>query len=209
MGRPDLISAEAIIQGYRQLIVRAHANGVRVIGATMTPFAGSPAYTEDKEKVREAVNEWIRTSNAFDAVIDFDAVVRDQQDPKKLKAEYASVDHIHLNDAGYKAMAAAINLSTLQSKAPRGGKHHTMKPRTIRARRIVTYAFSFGLIGSGIAANAAAISSWRCRRSCYCEFIRKRRPIVRGVIPAPAVGAPKIIVGPRSSVKLSPVSAIS
>ncbi len=113
MSRPDVIPAEDIIQGYRQLILRAHARGMRVIGATMTPFEGSPAYTKDKEAVRAAANAWIRTSGAFDAVVDFDAVTRDPQNPQKLKAAFNGGDYIHLNDAGYDAMASAIDLSQL------------------------------------------------------------------------------------------------
>jgi lysophospholipase L1-like esterase len=113
MSRPDVIPAEEIIQGYRQLLARAHARGLKVIGATMTPFEGSPAFTKDKEAVRAAVNTWIRTGGAFDAVVDFDAATRDTKNPLKLKAEFDSGDHIHLNDAGYDAMASAIDLSHL------------------------------------------------------------------------------------------------
>lgn len=113
ISRTDIIPAEEIIQGYRQLIARAHACGVRIIGATMTAFAGSPAFTPEKEAVRQAVNSWIRNSNAFDAVVDFDAVTRDPQKPDQLKPAFNGGDHIHLNDAGYDAMAAAIPLSKL------------------------------------------------------------------------------------------------
>lgn len=113
LSRPDIIPAAEIIQGYRQLLARAHARGLKVIGATMTPFEGSPAFTADKEAVRSAVNAWIRSSGAFDAVVDFDAVTRDAKNPLKLKAEFDSGDHIHLNDAGYDAMASAIDLSHL------------------------------------------------------------------------------------------------
>lgn len=113
ISRTDLIPPEEIIQGYRQLIARAHAKGLRIIGATMTAFAGSPAYTAEKEAVRQAVNHWIRTSKAFDAVVDFDALTRDAHTPEKLKPEFDGGDHIHLNDAGYAAMAAGIPLSAL------------------------------------------------------------------------------------------------
>jgi lysophospholipase L1-like esterase len=111
--RTDIIPAEDIIQGYRQLIGRAHARGLRIIGATMTAFAGSPAFTPEKEAVRQTVNTWIRSSGAFDAVVDFDAVTKDPQKPDQLKPSYNGGDHIHLNDAGYEAMAAAIPLSKL------------------------------------------------------------------------------------------------
>ena len=116
-------SAEDIIAGYRQLIVRAHASGMRIIGATLTPFentfAGNPLfgyYDEAKEAKRQAVNEWIRTSGAFDGVIDFDAVARDPANPKHIKAEFDSGDHLHPQDTGYKAMANSVDLELLGVK---------------------------------------------------------------------------------------------
>lgn len=102
-------TAEDIIAGYKQLIERAHLKGVKIYGATMTPFYGAPYYTDVGEAKREAVNQWIRTSKAFDAVVDFDAATRDPNDPKKLQAAFDSCDHLHPNDAGYQAMAAAID----------------------------------------------------------------------------------------------------
>ncbi len=111
--KTDLIRPEAIIQGYRQLIARSHAKGLKILGATMTPFAGSPAFTPAREAVRQAVNAWIRTGGAFDGVIDFDRVTRDARQPDRLRSEYASEDNIHLNDAGYEAMASAVDLSAL------------------------------------------------------------------------------------------------
>lgn len=103
-------SADDIIAGYKQLIEQAHSRGVKIFGATMTPFYGAVYYTDVGEAKREAVNQWIRTSKAFDGVIDFDAATRDPNDPKKYLAAYDSCDHLHPNDAGYKAMAAAIDL---------------------------------------------------------------------------------------------------
>ncbi|MBZ5641771.1 MAG: SGNH/GDSL hydrolase family protein [Acidobacteriia bacterium] len=103
-------TAEDIITGYRQLIDRAHSKGIKIIGATMTPFYGAPYYTDEGEAKRQAVNQWIRTSKVFDAVIDFDAATRDPNNPKQYLAAYDSCDHLHPNDAGYKAMAAAIDL---------------------------------------------------------------------------------------------------
>jgi len=113
MSRKDVIPAEEIIQGYRQLLARAHAKGVKVIGATMTPFEGSPAYKAEKEAVRAAVNVWIRSSGAFDAVADFDAATRDPANPLRLRSEFNGGDGIHLSDAGYEAMAATIDLKKL------------------------------------------------------------------------------------------------
>jgi lysophospholipase L1-like esterase len=111
----DAVSAEQIIEGHRQLIERAHARGLRIFGATLTPFQG--VVPDDVfmaiEPKRQAVNEWIRTSGAYDAVIDFDAVVRDPNLPGKLF--FDSGDHLHPNDAGYKAMADAIELTLFKN----------------------------------------------------------------------------------------------
>ena len=104
-------SAEDVIAAHKQIIARAHARGLKIFGATLTPFYGAAYYTEVGEAKRQAVNQWIRTSNAYDAVIDFDRVTRDPGDPKKFLAAYDSCDHLHPSDAGYKAMADAIDLA--------------------------------------------------------------------------------------------------
>jgi len=107
-------SAQDIIDAYRQLISRAHARGIKVIGATITPCEGVdiPGYYSDaKELVRKTVNKWIRTGGAFDGMIDFDAVVCDPDHPTRLLPKFASKDHLHPNDAGYKAMADSIDLA--------------------------------------------------------------------------------------------------
>jgi lysophospholipase L1-like esterase len=103
-------SAEDVIAGHKQIIARARARGLKIYGATLTPFYGAAYYTEIGERKRQAVNEWIRTGKAYDAVIDFDEVTRDPADPKKFLARYDSCDHLHPSDAGYKAMADAIDL---------------------------------------------------------------------------------------------------
>ncbi len=108
-------TAEDIIAGHRQLIDRAHSSGLKIYGATLTPFYGAAYYTEVGEKKRLAVNEWIRTSNAYDGIIDFDKVTRDPNDPKKFLAAYDSCDHLHPSDAGYKAMADAIDLTIFRA----------------------------------------------------------------------------------------------
>jgi lysophospholipase L1-like esterase len=110
------VSAADLILGFKQIIDRAHQHGIRVFGATMTPYEGADYYSEDGEAVRQAVNQWIRTGGAFDGVFDFDAAVRDPDHPTKYKADLQSGDYLHPNAAGYKAMAAAINLSSLQTK---------------------------------------------------------------------------------------------
>jgi lysophospholipase L1-like esterase len=116
-------SAEDIIVGYEQLIARAHGKGLRILGATLTPFedtfAGHPLfgyYDETKEAKRQAVNQWIRTSGAFDGVIDFDAATRDPSNPKHIRADFDSGDHLHPQDTGYKAMADAVDLELLGVK---------------------------------------------------------------------------------------------
>jgi lysophospholipase L1-like esterase len=116
-------SAEEIIDGYEQLIARAHDHGMRIIGATLTPFGvafkGTPLegfYSADKEAKRVAVNDWIRNSGAFDGVIDFDAVVRDSADSTRMLPAYDKGDNLHPNDAGYKAMADSIDLGLLTGK---------------------------------------------------------------------------------------------
>ena len=108
----EAVTAEDLIWGYRQIIERAHLHGIKVAGATVMPIEGVVTYTPRGEEVRQTVNRWIRTSKAFDAVIDFDALVRDPADPKKLRAEFDSGDHVHPNDRGNQAMAEGIELST-------------------------------------------------------------------------------------------------
>jgi len=108
------MAADTLIAGYRKLIQRARANKVRVIGATMAPFEnalqGTPLsdhYSPAKDAVRRQVNDWIRGSGAFDAVVDFDAVLRDPAHPSRLSPAFDSGDHLHPGDAGYEAMAKA------------------------------------------------------------------------------------------------------
>jgi lysophospholipase L1-like esterase len=111
---------DEIIAGYEQLIARAHAHHMRILGATLTPFEdtfhGKPLfgyYSEAKEAKRQAVNQWIRTSGAFDGVIDFDAATRDPNNQRHIRAEFDSGDHLHPQDTGYKAMADSVDLGLL------------------------------------------------------------------------------------------------
>jgi lysophospholipase L1-like esterase len=104
-------SADDLIAGHRQLIDRAHARGLKICGATLTPFEGAPYYTPDGEAKRSALNEWIRTGKAYDCVIDFDKATRDPAAPTKFLPAYDSGDHLHPGDAGYKAMGAAVELT--------------------------------------------------------------------------------------------------
>jgi lysophospholipase L1-like esterase len=100
-----------LITAFRQIITRAHAKGIRVYGATITPFGGNTAYDDPqgiRESARQAVNTWIRTSHRFDAVIDFDRVARDPVNPRQLLPSFDVGDHLHLNPLGYQALANAV-----------------------------------------------------------------------------------------------------
>jgi lysophospholipase L1-like esterase len=114
------VRAEDLIAVYRQLITQARIHRVRIIGATLTPFEGSLEdtpiehyYSAEKDKIRQAVNVWIRTSGEFDAIVDFDAVTRDPRHPERLLGKFDSGDHLHPGDEGYRAMADAIDLQAL------------------------------------------------------------------------------------------------
>jgi lysophospholipase L1-like esterase len=107
----DAVAADDLIGAYRQMIDRAHMHGIKVIGCTLTPYQGAAYYSDAGEVIRSAVNDWIRTSRAFDAVVDFDKATQDPANPKQLNPAYNIMDHLHPNDAGYKAMAEAIDLS--------------------------------------------------------------------------------------------------
>jgi lysophospholipase L1-like esterase len=109
-------TAADLIAGHKQLIDRAHEKGLKMFGATLTPFYGAAYYSEVGERKRTALNEWIRTGNAYDGVVDFDKATRDPNDPKKFLAAYDSCDHLHPNDAGYKAMAEAVDLALFKSE---------------------------------------------------------------------------------------------
>jgi lysophospholipase L1-like esterase len=113
-------AADVLIAAYRQLITRAHTHGVRIVGATLTPFEGALPdtpldnyYHADKDRLRQQINAWIRTSGEFDAVIDFDALARDPAHPARLKPDFDSGDHLHPGDRGNKAMADAVELDAL------------------------------------------------------------------------------------------------
>lgn len=107
---PDALTSEELIGGYRQIIERAHSHGIRVAGATLTPEEGVPTMSERGEKIRLEVNQWIRTCGLFDAVADFDAVIRDPSRPVRMRPNFDPGDHIHPNDAGNQAMADAFDL---------------------------------------------------------------------------------------------------
>lgn len=102
---------ESMIAGYRQLIARAHARGLKIYGATIAPYEGAVYYSPEGNAVREQVNDWIRTSREFDAVLDFDAAFRDPAKPTQMKEGLHSGDYLHGSDAGYRAVADSIDLA--------------------------------------------------------------------------------------------------
>ncbi len=112
-------TAADLIAAHVQMIERAHARGIKAFGATLTPFWGAAYYTDVGEAKRQALNEWIRTANVYDGVIDFDKATRDPSDPRKLLAANDSCDHLHPSDAGYKAMGDAIDLALFKTGSKR------------------------------------------------------------------------------------------
>ena len=113
---PTPITKDDLIWVLQQVIDRAHAHGIKVIGCTLTPYEGAGYARENGEAIRSAINQWIRTSGAFDAVVDFEAATRDPNNPKRFKPEFDPGDHLHPNDAGYKAMADVVDLSVFRLK---------------------------------------------------------------------------------------------
>ena len=117
-------AAADVIAAYEQIITRAHTQGIRVYGATLTPMGGNTGYDDPdgyREQARQTVNTWIRTSGRFDSVIDFDRTVRDPLEPRQLRAELDTGDHLHLNPTGYRAMADSVPTRLFQqAPLPRG-----------------------------------------------------------------------------------------
>ncbi|MFJ3303692.1 SGNH/GDSL hydrolase family protein [Streptomyces sp. NPDC086549] len=112
-GKPEANDVAAFEKAYRTIVERAHAHGIRVVGATLTPYGGYSAFTAAREKVRQKVNAVIRGGGVFDAVVDFDAAVRDPAQPQRIRPGYDPGDHLHFNDAGMRALADTVDLATL------------------------------------------------------------------------------------------------
>lgn len=110
---PVAVTADQLIAGHRELIRQAHKRGVKAIGATVMPYGGSAFFTARGEAVRDALNDWIRTSGAYDAVVDLDQATRDPAQPDQILPAFDGGDHLHPNDAGMAAMAAAVDLTEL------------------------------------------------------------------------------------------------
>ena len=110
--RNGVQTAERIIEVYKKIIDEAHQKGIRVFGATITPFKGNNYYSEDHEKGRSTINNWIRTTDLLDGVIDFDQAVRNPQDPEAMQAQFLfENDWLHLNAKGYETMGNSIDLN--------------------------------------------------------------------------------------------------
>jgi lysophospholipase L1-like esterase len=114
--RYDIVSADDLIAGYSQMVRRAHTHGIKVIGATLTPYVGAKYQSPAGEAIRQAVNQWIRTTKELDGVIDFDKVTSDPANPTVFLPAYDSNDHLHPGDAGYKAMGESIDLKLFVSE---------------------------------------------------------------------------------------------
>ncbi|MFF4396452.1 SGNH/GDSL hydrolase family protein [Streptomyces sp. NPDC001480] len=125
-GTPQSGDVPAFEDAYRTIVARAHARGIRVVGATLTPFGGHGTFTAARETVREQVNAFIRTSGAFDAVADFDAAVRDPDRPRRILPAYDCGDHLHFDDEGARALADSVDLAALLRRTPSA----TPVPRT-------------------------------------------------------------------------------
>ncbi|MDR6978552.1 lysophospholipase L1-like esterase [Streptomyces sp. 3330] len=115
---PGLADPQAIVDGLRTLVERAHAHGIRVVGTTLTPFRGHRGYDDGREGVRQRINQVIRAGTVFDTVVDMDRALRDPYDPRSLRPEYDSGDHLHPSDRGYRTMAQALDLGKLAGAAP-------------------------------------------------------------------------------------------
>ncbi|MBU6530766.1 GDSL-type esterase/lipase family protein [Streptomyces sp. NPDC057245] len=115
---PELADRESIVDGLRALVDQAHARGLKAVGATIMPFGGYRGYTDAREAMRQEVNEEIRSGGVFDAVVDFDKALRDAYDPRRLRSDYDSGDHLHPSDKGYARMGEVLDLDLLKGAAP-------------------------------------------------------------------------------------------
>lgn len=140
------VGADEIIAGMREVIDRAHAEGVRVHGGTLTPFEGADYYHEAGEEKRQAVNDFVRNGGEFDGVVDFDAATRDPENPRRLLPAYDSGDHLHPNAAGYRAMAGAVDLTLFGERAaPRRMPDTGGVPPTVPLAALLLGACGLGL----------------------------------------------------------------
>ncbi|MEU8599846.1 SGNH/GDSL hydrolase family protein [Streptomyces parvulus] len=115
---PELADRDSILAGLRTLTDRAHARGLKVVGATIMPFGGYRAYTPEREAMRQEINGEIRSGRVFDEVVDFDKALRDAYDPRRLRGDYDSGDHLHPGDKGYARMGQVLDLDDLKGAVP-------------------------------------------------------------------------------------------
>lgn len=115
---PELADRDGILTGLRTLVDRAHDRGLRVVGGTILPFGGYGGYTKARETMRQEINEEIRSGRVFDAVVDFDQALRDPYDPRRMRSDYDSGDHLHPGDKGYARMGEVLDLDTLKGAVP-------------------------------------------------------------------------------------------
>ncbi|MDT0613001.1 SGNH/GDSL hydrolase family protein [Streptomyces lancefieldiae] len=114
---PELADRDGVLAGLRTMADQARARGLKVVGATITPFGGHDGYTRARERMRQEINEEIRSGRVFDAVVDFDKALRDPYDPRRLRSHYDSGDHLHPSDKGYARMGRTLDLDDLKGAA--------------------------------------------------------------------------------------------
>lgn len=107
----DLVTVQQLEQGLKQIVDAGHEHGIKVFGATLTPYGGAGYYSDKGEQMRQELNRWIRESGTFDAVIDFDKITQDPQNPSQFSPKSDSGDHLHPGDEGYKEMGDGIDLN--------------------------------------------------------------------------------------------------
>ncbi|MEF9927538.1 MAG: hypothetical protein RR804_06855 [Massilia sp.] len=137
-----MVTPDELTAGFRQLALVAQARGIRITVGTLPPFEGALEgtpfaghYSPQKEALRMRLNDWIRGAGIFDAVVDFDAVLRDPARPQRMQAAFDSGDHLHPGDAGCRRMADAIDIGAIVARDP-GARREAASARTERAGRI-------------------------------------------------------------------------
>ena len=178
------ITAEQMIAGYRQLIARAHAKGIKVIGSPIGPYKGAGYWTEEGEAARQKINDWIVNSGAFDGVTRIDTAFADPADPRQMREGYHMGDHLHGSDAGLQGGGRIHRPDAVQVRSTEG----RMNAEQIRWRRI----------GSG-RNHGGHVHAWSVVRWCRTLAHRHQRGSRRAPSGGSHVAAPPIPVSPRPS----------